>query len=158
MFLNRRFNLVDPKETEVLRDLEIALRLTDDNPPITGGSDTMSMASATSTLTNTTTSSAMTSSSGIGSMADSSILSDTQQSQQQIDDPICKQPLLENCNDPISLCASSNNCCSNSHHEHMTYSSGDTNTSVGGGGNDNNTANDSDKGGGTLNSSLQPAA
>jgi hypothetical protein len=27
---HRRFNLVDSKETEVLRDLEIALRLTDD--------------------------------------------------------------------------------------------------------------------------------
>jgi hypothetical protein len=30
----RRFNLVDSKETEVLRDLEIALRLTDDQQEI----------------------------------------------------------------------------------------------------------------------------
>lgn len=28
--LHRRFNLIEPKETDVLRDLEIALRLTDD--------------------------------------------------------------------------------------------------------------------------------
>ncbi|XP_062561694.1 MOB kinase activator-like 2 isoform X2 [Armigeres subalbatus] len=31
--LHRRFNLIEPKETEVLRDLEIALRLTDDPVP-----------------------------------------------------------------------------------------------------------------------------
>lgn len=35
--LHRRFNLIEPKETEVLRDLEIALRLTDDPVPSSGG-------------------------------------------------------------------------------------------------------------------------
>lgn len=29
--LHHRFNLIEPKETEVLRDLEIALRLTEDS-------------------------------------------------------------------------------------------------------------------------------
>ncbi|SPP77080.1 MOB kinase activator-like 2 isoform X1 [Drosophila guanche] len=36
--LHRRFNLIDEKETDVLRDLEVALRLTDDS----GGQDTSS--------------------------------------------------------------------------------------------------------------------
>lgn len=55
----RRFNLIDPKETEVLHDLEVALRLTEDsttNPTTTttsssstGGGD------LTTTTTNTTT-------------------------------------------------------------------------------------------------------
>ncbi|KAL1386051.1 hypothetical protein pipiens_012896 [Culex pipiens pipiens] len=35
--LHRRFNLIEPKETEVLRDLEIALRLTDDPVPSDDG-------------------------------------------------------------------------------------------------------------------------
>lgn len=34
--LHRRFNLIEPKETEVLRDLEVALRLTDDPVPSSG--------------------------------------------------------------------------------------------------------------------------
>ncbi|XP_053690249.1 MOB kinase activator-like 2 isoform X2 [Sabethes cyaneus] len=37
--LHRRFNLIEPKETEVLRDLEIALRLTDDPAPSSTGSN-----------------------------------------------------------------------------------------------------------------------
>lgn len=36
--LHRRFNLIEPKETEVLRDLEIALRLTDDPVPSSANS------------------------------------------------------------------------------------------------------------------------
>lgn len=43
MFIFRRFNLIDPKETDVLRDLEIALRLTEDQQ------------STTTTTTTTTT-------------------------------------------------------------------------------------------------------
>lgn len=31
---SRRFNLIEPKETDVLRDLEIALRLSDDNASV----------------------------------------------------------------------------------------------------------------------------
>uniref|UniRef100_A0A1Q3G266 Putative mob1/phocein family n=1 Tax=Culex tarsalis TaxID=7177 RepID=A0A1Q3G266_CULTA len=50
--LHRRFNLIEPKETEVLRDLEIALRLTDDAVPSTGATS-----SSSSTTTTTTTSS-----------------------------------------------------------------------------------------------------
>ncbi|XP_032597171.1 MOB kinase activator-like 2 isoform X3 [Drosophila grimshawi] len=34
--LHRRFNLIDEKETDVLRDLEVALRLTDDNSSVCG--------------------------------------------------------------------------------------------------------------------------
>lgn len=41
----RRFNLIDPKETECLRDLEVALHLTDENPP-SCGSDTASLSSS----------------------------------------------------------------------------------------------------------------
>lgn len=51
--LHRRFNLIEPKETEVLRDLEIALRLTDDPVP-TGAT---SSSSSTATTTTTTSSS-----------------------------------------------------------------------------------------------------
>lgn len=52
--LHRRFNLIEPKETEVLRDLEIALRLTDDpTVPTTGASSSSS--STTNTTTTTTT-------------------------------------------------------------------------------------------------------
>ena len=36
--LHRRFNLIDEKETDVLRDLEVALRLTDDTTGGNGGS------------------------------------------------------------------------------------------------------------------------
>lgn len=36
--LHRRFNLIDEKETDVLRDLEVALRLTDDTTGATAGS------------------------------------------------------------------------------------------------------------------------
>lgn len=52
--LHRRFNLIEPKETEVLRDLEIALRLTDD--PVPSGATS----SSSTTNTTTTTSSAST--------------------------------------------------------------------------------------------------
>ncbi|XP_041784920.1 MOB kinase activator-like 2 isoform X1 [Anopheles merus] len=58
---HRRFNLIEPKETEVLRDLEIALRLTDDPtaPAVTTGADgkadsSASIASTTSASTGTT--------------------------------------------------------------------------------------------------------
>uniref|UniRef100_T1PEK0 MOB kinase activator-like 2 n=1 Tax=Musca domestica TaxID=7370 RepID=T1PEK0_MUSDO len=37
--LHRRFNLIDEKETDVLRDLEVALRLTDDTTSSAGGGD-----------------------------------------------------------------------------------------------------------------------
>lgn len=49
----RRFNLIEPKETEVLRDLEIALRLTDDDlasPPPGSSSSSSSGTTATSHL------------------------------------------------------------------------------------------------------------
>lgn len=54
--LHRRFNLIEPKETEVLRDLEIALRLTDDPTVPTTGASTSSSSSSSSTTTTTTTS------------------------------------------------------------------------------------------------------
>ncbi|KAL7734900.1 hypothetical protein ACLKA6_011174 [Drosophila palustris] len=38
--LHRRFNLIDEKETDVLRDLEVALRLTDDNTSVSGQDST----------------------------------------------------------------------------------------------------------------------
>lgn len=64
--LHRRFNLIEPKETEVLRDLEIALRLTDDpTVPTTGGASTSSSSSST-TNTATTTTTSNSSSSGVG--------------------------------------------------------------------------------------------
>lgn len=53
--LHRRFNLIEPKETEVLRDLEIALRLTDD--PVPTGAGATSSSSSTNTTTTTTSSS-----------------------------------------------------------------------------------------------------
>lgn len=60
--LHRRFNLIDEKETDVLRDLEIALRLTDD------GNNTSSSASVSlSSTTTTTTASISTSTSNISS-------------------------------------------------------------------------------------------
>ncbi|XP_065084721.1 MOB kinase activator-like 2 isoform X2 [Ochlerotatus camptorhynchus] len=43
--LHRRFNLIEPKETEVLRDLEIALRLTDDPVPLSANSSSNSSSS-----------------------------------------------------------------------------------------------------------------
>lgn len=59
--LHRRFNLIEPKETEVLRDLEVALRLTDDPTtaavPTTGASTSSSSSSSSSTTTTTTTTS-----------------------------------------------------------------------------------------------------
>lgn len=65
--LHKRFNLIEPKETEVLRDLEYALRLYDDPVPSSGGtnqqqqssSDSASV-SATSTSTASTTGAAST--------------------------------------------------------------------------------------------------
>uniref|UniRef100_A0A1Q3G2B0 Putative mob1/phocein family n=1 Tax=Culex tarsalis TaxID=7177 RepID=A0A1Q3G2B0_CULTA len=53
--LHRRFNLIEPKETEVLRDLEIALRLTDD--PVPTGATSSSSSTATATTTTTSSSS-----------------------------------------------------------------------------------------------------
>lgn len=60
--LHRRFNLIEPKETEVLRDLEVALRLTDDPTtaaavPTTGASTSSSSAASSSSTTTTTTTS-----------------------------------------------------------------------------------------------------
>lgn len=46
--LHRRFNLIDEKETDVLRDLEVALRLTDDG---TNSSDTASIQTGSSSAT-----------------------------------------------------------------------------------------------------------
>jgi len=112
--LHRRFNLIDPKETECLRDLEIALHLTDENPP-SCSSDTVSLTSAASTLTNTTASMASSVGGEASNQSNSSYLSSTESHQQhhhhhhqqQIDGdaqvaPICKQP-LESRNDPVSL-------------------------------------------------------
>lgn len=45
--LHRRFNLIEPKETEVLRDLEIALRLTDDPVPSSATSSSTGSTSST---------------------------------------------------------------------------------------------------------------
>lgn len=53
--LHRRFNLIEPKETEVLRDLEVALRLTDD--PVPTGAGATSSSSSTNTTTTTSSSS-----------------------------------------------------------------------------------------------------
>lgn len=158
---NRRFNLIDPKETEVLRDLEIALHLTDDNVPPTGGaaSDSVSMASATSTLTNTTAGSTITSSSGIGgtdtSMSDSS-MSHTQIDGDALAQPICKQP-LESGNDPVSLISSHHNNSSNYEQQQPMSCSGDATTTF----MSTNSDSNSDKGGGgqdTINAHLQSAA
>lgn len=162
--LNRRFNLIDPKETEVLRDLEIALHLTDDNVPPTGGaaSDSVSMASATSTLTNTTAGSTMTSSSGLGGAGTDTSMSDSSMSHTQIDgdalaQPICKQP-LESGNDPVSLISSHHNNSSNHHEQQQPMScSGDATTTF----MSTNSDSNSDKGGGgqdTINAHLQSAA
>lgn len=57
--LCRRFNLIDPKETEVLHDLEVALRLTEDSSATntssssnsSGGDSTTTAVSATGTVT-----------------------------------------------------------------------------------------------------------
>lgn len=165
--LNRRFNLIDPKETEVLRDLEIALHLTDDSvqAPPTGGaaSDSVSMASATSTLTNTTAGSTMTSSSGIGgtdtSMSDSSMMSHTQIDGDALAQPICKQP-LESGNDPVSLISSHHNNSSNHEQQQPMSCSGDATTTFM---SSTNSDSNSDKGGGgggqdTINAHLQSAA
>ncbi|XP_037930918.1 MOB kinase activator-like 2 [Teleopsis dalmanni] len=48
--LHRRFNLIDEKETDVLRDLEVALRLTDDSQ-----TDTDSVSNSSTTHCNNTT-------------------------------------------------------------------------------------------------------
>ncbi|XP_061390815.1 MOB kinase activator-like 2 isoform X2 [Musca vetustissima] len=45
--LHRRFNLIDEKETDVLRDLEVALRLTDDTTSSAGGGDGSSQSDST---------------------------------------------------------------------------------------------------------------
>lgn len=54
VFFARRFNLIDSKETEVLRDLEIALRLTDD--PTAPAPCSEQSTSSSSAITTTTTS------------------------------------------------------------------------------------------------------
>lgn len=57
MYLNfhRRFNLIEAKETDVLRDLELALRLTDDPAPPSSESNSSSSSTATATTTTATT-------------------------------------------------------------------------------------------------------
>lgn len=66
--LHRRFNLIEPKETEVLRDLEIALRLTDDPTAVpTTGASTASSSSTSSSSTTTTTTTTSNSNSGSSS-------------------------------------------------------------------------------------------
>lgn len=68
--LHRRFNLIEPKETEVLRDLEIALRLTDDpTVPTTGA--------ASSTATTTSASNQQHAASSLAGTADSSSATST---------------------------------------------------------------------------------
>lgn len=110
--LHKRFNLIEPKETEVLRDLEYALRLYDDPVPSSGGSNQQqsgsdsASVSATSTSTASTTGAASTvgtttamggscvennnsssSDSGVATMMHSLIDGDATAQ------PICKQPL-----------------------------------------------------------------
>lgn len=63
--LHRRFNLIEPKETEVLRDLEIALRLTDD--PVPSGATSSSSSSTTNTTSSASTNQQQPNSSSISS-------------------------------------------------------------------------------------------
>lgn len=53
-FLCRRFNLIESKETEVLRDLEIALRLTEDPSAPAASTETNTASCITATTTTTT--------------------------------------------------------------------------------------------------------
>ncbi|XP_058829394.1 MOB kinase activator-like 2 isoform X4 [Topomyia yanbarensis] len=62
--LHRRFNLIEPKETEVLRDLEIALRLTDDPVPASAGGSTTQQSSAGSDSASVSATSTSTASTG----------------------------------------------------------------------------------------------
>ncbi|XP_058459017.1 MOB kinase activator-like 2 isoform X1 [Malaya genurostris] len=68
--LHRRFNLIEPKETEVLRDLEIALRLTDDPVPASVGGSTQqsSVGSDSASVSATSTSTASTGGSTSGTV------------------------------------------------------------------------------------------
>uniref|UniRef100_A0A8W7P8Z6 MOB kinase activator-like 2 n=1 Tax=Anopheles coluzzii TaxID=1518534 RepID=A0A8W7P8Z6_ANOCL len=109
---HRRFNLIEPKETEVLRDLEIALRLTDDPtaPAVTTGADgkadsSASIASTTSASTGTTN----TSDSGAAGHANHHALIDGDATAQ----PICKQPLESG-----SVVVNSNSHNHHPHHHH----------------------------------------
>lgn len=155
-FQNRRFNLIDPKETEVLRDLEIALHLTDDVQPTGGATTTTAVASDSVSIT--TAGSTMTSSSGIGG-TDTSCMSDMSLTQvidgDAMAQPICKQP-LESGNDPVSLISSHHNN-SMIHEQQPMSCSGDATTTF-------SDSNSSDKGGGqgggqdTINAHLQSAA
>ncbi|EAT40339.1 AAEL007920-PA [Aedes aegypti] len=83
--LHRRFNLIEPKETEVLRDLEIALRLTDDPVPSSATSSTgsstsqqQSLAAASSNSADSgsvsATSTATTASTGASASASASVM------------------------------------------------------------------------------------
>ncbi|XP_035892947.1 MOB kinase activator-like 2 isoform X2 [Anopheles stephensi] len=76
---HRRFNLIEPKETEVLRDLEIALRLTDDpTAPVTAATDSSaSIASTTSASTGTTNTCSSSSTSSTASCSPPLLLTST---------------------------------------------------------------------------------
>ncbi|XP_044734861.1 MOB kinase activator-like 2 isoform X2 [Chrysoperla carnea] len=58
--LQHRFSLIEPKETEVLRDLELALRLSEDSNNTTTTSTSTTSTVGVTTSTNTTTSSSIT--------------------------------------------------------------------------------------------------
>ncbi|XP_050080546.1 MOB kinase activator-like 2 [Anopheles maculipalpis] len=76
---HRRFNLIESKETEVLRDLEIALRLTDDpTAPATAATDSSaSIASTTSASTGTTNTCSSSSTSSTASCSPPLLLTST---------------------------------------------------------------------------------
>lgn len=74
--LHRRFNLIEPKETEVLRDLEIALRLTDDPVPSSAGSTQQSSAAGSDSASMSATSTS-TASSGTGVTSSGSTVAGT---------------------------------------------------------------------------------
>lgn len=98
--LHRRFNLIDEKETDVLRDLEVALRLTDDGSSSSETASIQTGSSAAGALSSTATASvhtgaAVTTMTGtvIGASEDVNLL----QSGRLIDgdamaQPICTQP------------------------------------------------------------------
>ena len=102
----RRFNLIESKETDVLRDLEIALRLTDDPaPPPSSESNSASSATNnhTSTSNMTTSSSPTTASTTTTTSSDDSQHNNHQHHQNHCNNsslidgdanvlPICTQP------------------------------------------------------------------
>lgn len=101
--LHRRFNLIDEKETDVLRDLEVALRLTDDTTAAAGNGAAGS-ALATGNSSSTTTTTAATTATGSQNELSASSAVDTNEVNLQLEGssgalttggsgvPICTQP------------------------------------------------------------------